>query len=118
MPRACCMAALLAAVICLPRIASATPSGLNNIPTADVVGENVLVLQMFSEFGRERAPGWFAGLKCGPAPGWEVRLEDAAAGPGAAGGVTGQAKYRPKLSDRESAYILKVNFVAPPGVRR
>jgi hypothetical protein len=88
---------VLVCVVVVETCALATPSGLNNIPTADVVGPDVLVLQGFGEFGRERAPAWFAGLKLSPAEDWEVGFDDIAAGPGAAGGPTVQAKYRIRL---------------------
>ncbi len=78
--------------------ALATPTGLNNIPTADLVAAGELVLQGFSEFGRGREPSWFAGLKCGPAAGWEVGIDDTSAGPASAGGPVLQAKYRLALA--------------------
>lgn len=90
-----CLAGL-AAILAMgcPTAAVATPSGLNNIPTADVVAEQMLVLQAFTEFGREREPSWFGGLKYGPSANWEVGLDDTSAGSGSAGGPVLQAKYR------------------------
>jgi len=88
----------------------ATPSGLNNIPTADVVGEKELVLQAFSEFGSERQPAWFAGFKYGPAENWEVGLDDIIAGPGSAGGPTLQAKYRTALGNRSAMAFGAANI--------
>ena len=95
----------LTAVLALTLLASvfstkavlATPTGLNNIPTADVVAEQVLVLQGFSEFGTGRVPSWFAGFKYGPAANWEVGIDDTASGPGSAGGPVLQVKYRAPL---------------------
>jgi hypothetical protein len=81
-------------VVVLAAPASATPTGLNNIPTADVVDSGVLVLQGFSQFGEGRSPAWFAGLKYGPAENWEVGLDDAFAGPNSNTGPTLQVKYR------------------------
>ena len=72
----------------------ATPSGLNNIPTADVVSPHVLVAQTFADFGESRGPTWFAGFKYGPSQNWEVGLDDTLAGSGSAGGPTLQAKCR------------------------
>lgn len=95
MTRAGCVFGLaLLAAAALASAVQATPSGLNNIPTADVVGQDELVVQGFSEFGGERGPGWFAGFKYGPARNWEVGLDDSVAGAGSAGGPTLQAKYR------------------------
>lgn len=73
---------------------SATPTGLNNIPTADVVDTSVLVMQAFSQFGEGRPPTWFAGLKYGPAENWEVGLDDAFAGPTSDTGPALQVKCR------------------------
>jgi hypothetical protein len=78
-------------------MAMATPSGLNNIPTADVAPEGLLVLQGFASFGREQAPGWFGGLKCGLAQDWELGLDDTLAGSDSAGSPVLQAKYRMTL---------------------
>jgi len=92
-----------------PSESGATPTGLNNIPTAEAVGEGELVLQAFSEFGRECEPGWFAGFKYGPAANWEVGLDDIFAGPGSAGGPTLQAKHRTVLGDRAALALGAAN---------
>ncbi len=83
--------------------ALATPSGLNNIPTAEVVGEDILVVQGFSTFGPDSGPAWFLGFKYGPAENWEVGLDDTVAGAGSAGAPTLQVKYRVPL--REGAAL-------------
>jgi len=72
--------------------ALASPTGLNNIPTADVVSQDVLVLQSWSNFDGETS--WFAGFKVGPAENWEVGLDGQIGGPGSGGGLTLQAKYK------------------------
>lgn len=77
--------------------ALATPSGLNNIPTADVVPKDILVLQAFSNFGGSQDTSWFAGFKVGPAENWEVGLDAQVGGPGSGGGPTLQAKYKMPL---------------------
>lgn len=87
--------------------ALATPTGLNNIPTADVVPPNLLVLQSWATFDGETS--WFAGLKYGPAENWEVGLDDAVAGPGSEGGPTAQAKYRIALSSDARAALGLAN---------
>lgn len=72
----------------------ATPTGLNNIPTADVVPKDILVLQAFSNFGGSSDAAWFGGFKVGPAENWEVGLDGQVSGPGSGGGPTLQAKYK------------------------
>jgi hypothetical protein len=53
----------------------ATSTGLNNIPTADVVPERVLVFQYFSELGNDNVPDHFAGFKYGLMKNVEVGLD-------------------------------------------
>ena len=53
----------------------ATSTGLNNIPTADVVPENVLVFQYFSELGNDNVPDHFVGFKYGLMKNIEVGLD-------------------------------------------
>ena len=53
----------------------ATSTGLNNIPTADVVPENVLVFQYFSELGNDNVPDHFAGFKYGLMKNVEIGLD-------------------------------------------
>jgi len=90
---------VLSFLLAFSAAALATPTGLNNIPTADVAAEGVLVLQGFSQFGEGRTPSWFAGAKYGPAENWEIGLDDTSLGPGSAGGPVLQAKCRTRLSD-------------------
>jgi hypothetical protein len=90
------MRALLSAVglLCaLASVAVASPTGLNNIPTADVVPKGVLVLQQYSDFGADQQPGYFAGAKWGPAKRLEVGV-DSRLGTGEGGPAVFQAKYR------------------------
>lgn len=82
---------------CFPTGVMATPTGLNNIPTADVVPRDILVLQSWAGFGPDRDTSWAAGFKVGPAENWEIGLDGGLAGPGAGGGPTLQAKYRISL---------------------
>lgn len=53
----------------------ATSSGLNNIPTADVVPENVLVLQFIGDFANNSTPAYTTGFKYGPAKNVEIGLD-------------------------------------------
>lgn len=105
-----CALALMGAVMLAAGSALATPSGLNNIPTADVVPAGVLVWQSFAELGEDRAPAWFAGVKYGPAENWEVGLDDAVAGGGSAGGPTLQVKCRRALGDRGAFAVGAANI--------
>ena len=83
-----------------------TPTGLNNIPTADVAPFNVLVLQQFSTYADEKSPVHFLGVKFGVADfelggfaqGMEVGV-DGQFGPTTKPRVAtaGQAKYRLEL---------------------
>jgi len=95
-----CAAAVLAAAVAIalaPRPASGTPTGLNNIPTADVVPQKILVLQGFANFDGETS--WFAGFKLGPTENWEVGLDGQLGGPGSGGGPTFQAKRKIPLGN-------------------
>lgn len=87
-------AVFAAAVALAPRQANATPTGLNNIPTADVVPKDILVLQSWTNFGADRETSWAAGFKVGPGQNWEVGMDGGLTGPGSGGGPTFQAKYR------------------------
>lgn len=79
----------------------ATPTGLNNIPTADVVPEKVLVLQGIVEVGDEKKPGYVAGFKYGLIKNLEVGL-DGRIFPEAVLEETlkGQMKYRFEFNDK------------------
>ncbi|MHC4214055.1 MAG: hypothetical protein ACYSWP_11845 [Planctomycetota bacterium] len=53
----------------------ATSTGLNNIPTADVVPEKVLVFQYITDLGEDNVPDHFTGFKYGPAKNIEIGLD-------------------------------------------
>jgi hypothetical protein len=55
--------------------AFATATGLNNIPTADVVPEKVLVLQYYGNFASGAGPDHFLGFKYGPVENVEIGLD-------------------------------------------
>ena len=55
--------------------AFATATGLNNIPTADVVPEKVLVLQYYGNFANNAGPDHFLGFKYGPVENVEIGLD-------------------------------------------
>jgi hypothetical protein len=75
----------------------ASPSGLNNIPTADVAPPDILVLQSWANFDGDTS--WAAGLKYGPAENWEIGFDGGLTGGGSGGGLTFQAKYRMPLEN-------------------
>jgi hypothetical protein len=93
--RLICALTLGVALVALSVVpALATPTGLNNIPTADVVAKDFLVLQSWLGFGSGLDTSWAAGAKYGPAENWEVGLDGGLTGPGSGGGPVFQAKYR------------------------
>lgn len=71
----------------------ASPTGLNNIPTADVVPEKVLVFQWWTNIGEGIRPGYYAGFKWGPIRKLEVGA-DGKLGSDSSGPVTLQLKYQ------------------------
>ena len=94
------LALSLLSLAAVATVALATPTGLNNIPTAYVVPDHLLVLQGFTEFGQDRTPSWFTGLKYGPAPDWEIGIDDTSLGLASEGGPVLQAKRKITLSER------------------
>jgi len=88
----------------------ATPTGLNNIPTAEVVPQRVLVLQGFSQFGTDLSPGWFIGAKYGPARNLEVGVDDTAAGTGSSAGPVLQGKLRLPLGSKRALALGAANL--------
>lgn len=94
---------LLAASVFIGDNLWATPTGLNNISTADVVPEKVLVLQAFAEIGKDNKPDYFTGFKYGPIKNLEVGL-DGRIFPESSLEETlkAQAKYRFESGDKTS----------------
>ena len=90
---------LLSALLCSSALA--TPSGLNNIPTADVVPQKVFVLQAFMDIGKDNKPEYFTGFKCSPMENLEIGL-DGRIFPESTleETITFQGKYRLKLLDQ------------------
>jgi len=60
----------------------ASPSGLNNIPTADVAPFGKLVLQQYTNIGGGEPPAFYVGAKWGALPRLEVGIDDRFAGGG------------------------------------
>lgn len=84
----------------LPLAAQASPSGLNNIPTADTAPDLIPVFQAYSTIGEGQKPAHFAGMKIGFGP-WDdavlgSRFEagvDSYLGANSAGPAVFQLKY-------------------------
>ena len=99
MKKSVLVALAVAPLALFPRVA-ASPSGLNNIPTADTAPHLTLVLQEYSTFGAQRPPDHTAGFKFGIDP-WKQserknRFEtgyDGHFAPGTAGPGVFQVKY-------------------------
>ena len=70
----------------------ASPSGLDNIPTTDVVPEGVMVHQVYMNLSWNKYPQQFLGFKAGPLKDLEVGL-DWKSDDDVHGHVTAQAKY-------------------------
>ena len=85
----------------LSRQAQASPSGLNNIPTADTPPDRVVVLQAYDTFGEGRVHDLSAGMKFGLRPGsqypWAPRWEGGVDGHLAPDPV-GPAAFQAKLA--------------------
>lgn len=81
----------------------ATPTGLNNIPTADVVGTKTLVWQFYSDIGEDNKPDYFTGFKYGLIDNLEIGL-DGRIFPESSQEetITFQIKYRIELNDEIS----------------
>ncbi len=87
-------------LLALPLSALASPSGLNNIPTADTAPDLVPVIQAYTTFGADRKPDHTAGMKIGFGP-WDKaafssRFEagmDGHYAPGSAGPAVFSLKY-------------------------
>jgi hypothetical protein len=89
----------------------ATPTGLNNIPTADVVGEKVLVWQAYTEVGEDNKPDYFTGFKYGLIKNLEIGL-DGRIFPEATHEETlaGQIKYRFSFHERMAVALGAANL--------
>lgn len=88
----------------------ATPTGLNNIPTADIVPEKTLCLQVFADYGKDNKPDYFTGFKYGLIENLEIGL-DGRIFPEAAleETITAQVKYGLGLTEKLSASIGVAN---------
>ena len=93
-------------LLALPLAALASPSGLNNIPTADTAPDLVPVIQEYTTFGAQRKPDHTAGMKIGFGPwdkaAWSSRFEagvDGHLAPGDVGPAVFQLKYSVKPCD-------------------
>jgi hypothetical protein len=90
--------------LCLITLAAgawASPSGLNNIPTADVAPFGKLVLQQYTNIGGGEPPAFYVGAKWGGLPRVEVGIDDRLAGGGApTASPVGQIKFQVLRNDK------------------
>ena len=104
------LAAALALATAAPLPLAASPTGLNNIPTADTAPVGVGVFQFYSVFGEGTQPGHTGGFKTGLQPaGAGHKFEagfDSHLAPGNSGPVTFQVKYALPLGDKLPALGL------------
>lgn len=78
----------------------ATSTGLNNIPTADVVPMNVLVFQYYNNMSHNSKTSHFTGFKYGPMKNVEVGLDGRVfPDKSSSENLVGQAKIRFEVSD-------------------
>jgi hypothetical protein len=89
------VAVLLTCVTLAGSVAQATPTGLNNIPTADVAPQRTLVLQTFVNAAQDVRPDFWAGFKYGLFGSVEVGLDGQVnADPSDEGVLAAQVKLR------------------------
>ncbi len=89
----------------------ATPTGLNNIPTADVVPEKVLVVQVITEVGKNNKPDYFTGFKYGIIKNLEVGLDGRIfPEPALEETLRGQIKYRFALDEKTAVAVGVANL--------
>ena len=89
----------------------ATPTGLNNIPTAEVVPEKTLVFQVFGNLADRTRPDYWAGFKYGAWPNLEIGFDGQLnPEPSDDGVLAGQVKYRLGLLERTALSVGIANF--------
>lgn len=104
--RCLCLALLVVALV--PVAVFASPSGLNNIPTADTCPANILVLQAYSNFGSDMKTTYTGGAKYGVVPGLEVGVDYQFAPDGSTGPINLQAKKAWWPGDGMTGYCVGV----------
>ena len=80
------------AAVLVPLVAFASPSGLNNIPTADTCTPGILVMQAYSNTRSEGGASFSVGAKYGVVKGIEVGVDYQLAPEGSTGPLNGQVK--------------------------
>jgi hypothetical protein len=89
----------------------ATPTGLNNIPTADVVPEQTLVFQAFGNFSGSTRPDVWAGFKYGLLTNLEIGFDGQVnPDPSDEGALAGQANYRFTIGDSSALGVGVANI--------
>ena len=88
-----------------------TPTGLNNIPTADVVPERTLVFQAFGFLADGTRPDWWGGFKFGAWKNLEVGFDGQLNAESSGDAVlAGQVKYRIPLWERSAVGLGIANI--------
>ncbi|MHC4174757.1 MAG: hypothetical protein ACYTBX_02770 [Planctomycetota bacterium] len=70
-----CLVFVVFCILFAGRSAWATSTGLNNIPTTDIVPENILVFQTWGNFAGGELPQEFIGFKYGPYKDVEIGID-------------------------------------------
>ncbi len=86
------------------RSADASATGLNNIPTSDVVPEKTLALQSWANFGKDQLPTYYSGFKYGPLKGVEIGA-DGKVGTRKTGPATLQFKCQLPFFGHDSSFM-------------
>ena len=94
-------------LVLIPQVLQASPTGLNNIPTTDVTGDKVLVLQAWQTTGHDAKPLYMTGFKYGILDKAEVGL-DSKVGSGDAGPLAFQAKFKVLKLDSGFSALLGI----------
>lgn len=89
----------------------ASPSGLNNIPTADTVSAKTLVWQFYTDVAKASKPDYSTGFKYGLIENLEIGLDGRIfAEPAREETLKGQVKYRIEATDKLSLALGIANF--------
>lgn len=87
------------------------PSGLDNIPTADILPTGAYLLQVWSFLGEDRTTQYAAGLRYGISPQAEATVDNWRLAPSPSGDTLFAAKYRLSKPGDLLAYAIGVTDV-------
>lgn len=106
-----CLLFVILCIVLAARPVWASPTGLNNIPTADVVPERVLVFQYYNNLGQDNIPDHFTGFKYGLMRNVEIGLDGRILPEkGEQENLVAQAKMRFEFSEQLSMAIGVANL--------